>query len=93
MIGTRQRIHTRGIVHRYLVALEREERERSADRAAELVGSGTGLESGALEPSFIRVAAEFGRRHGITHATWREARVSDAVLQAAGVSGPVDAVI
>ena len=80
-------------MHRYLVALEREERQRSAGHVAELVGTAPGLESGALEPSFIRVAAEFGRRHGITHATWREAKVSDAVLQAAGVSGPVDAVI
>ena len=43
------------------------------------------LESAALQSSFVSVAAEFGRRHGITYATWLEAQVSAEVLEAAGV--------
>ena len=75
----------RGIVNRYLVALEREERLRDADGVVRGDVPRPALESVALQSSFISVAAEFGRRHGITYATWLEARVSAEVLEAAGV--------
>jgi len=38
-----------------------------------------------LEEAFIAVAADYGSRKGIDYATWREAGVSAAVLQKAGI--------
>jgi hypothetical protein len=90
---TRRRIEVRGIVDRYLVALEREERQRAAGVVGEPAGAARGLESASLQPSFVRVAAEFSRRHGITYATWLEAKVSAEVLEAAGLTSALDAAI
>ena len=39
-----------------------------------------------LEEMFTRVAADYGARRGIDHATWREAGVSTGVLKKAGIS-------
>ena len=80
-----RRLTARRIVNRYLVALEREEHLDDTDGVGEPTAPSPALESVALQSSFISVAAEFGRRHGITHATWLEARVSAEVLEAAGV--------
>jgi hypothetical protein len=83
--GVRRRVASRRIVDRYLIALEREEREREAGLRSDGVGDRDELGSMALEASFIGVAAGFGRRHGISPSTWVEARVSAEVLAAAGV--------
>jgi len=40
----------------------------------------------ALEKQFIKVAHAYGKRKGISYATWRAAGVSATVLQAAGIS-------
>ena len=84
--GARRRIEMRGIVNRYLLALERDEHQPVAGFAGDPAGVVPGLDSAALEPAFIRVAAEFGRRHRIAHGTWLEAKVSAEVLEAAGVT-------
>ena len=75
--GALRRLETRRIVDRYLQAVERD----------------AGPERLALEPSFIAVAADFGRRHGITASTWLEAKVSVEVLTLAGVIGAVVQVV
>jgi hypothetical protein len=91
--AARDRVRTRGIVDRYLVALEREERLRESGAIDHAALDQATLESAALQPSFIAVAAEFGRRHGISHATWMEALVSAEVLAAAGVASVVDTIV
>ena len=40
----------------------------------------------ALEKQFVKVAQAYGKRKGISYATWRAAGVSANVLQAAGIS-------
>ena len=91
--GARRRFRSRGIVDRYLVALEREERQRAAGVVDLTAGIGSSPERVALEPSFIRVAAEFSRQHGITYSTWVEAKVSAGVLESAGVTRSVNAAV
>ncbi len=83
--GARRRMESRRIVDLYLIALEREERERAAGTHGDVAGQPPELESVALESSFIGVAADFGRRNGISPSTWLEAKVSADVLSAAGV--------
>jgi hypothetical protein len=39
-----------------------------------------------LEKKFVKVAKSYGNRKGITYGTWRQAGVSAAVLQKAGVA-------
>src|ERR1700709_651113 len=82
----RRRIETREIVDRYLVALERDERQLAVDLRGDTADVAPRFDIVALEPEFIRVAAEFGRRHRIAHGTWLEANVSAEVLEAAGVT-------
>lgn len=38
-----------------------------------------------LEAAFVAVAADYGERHGIQWATWREVGVHPTVLRAAGI--------
>ena len=45
-------------------------------------------EMARLEGAFITVAADYGRRRGISYAAWREAGVSKAVLARAGIRSP-----
>lgn len=47
-----------------------------------------GFDVAALEQDFIKVAAEYGRRKGISYAAWREVGVAPAVLKEAGISRP-----
>jgi hypothetical protein len=42
-----------------------------------------------LEEGFVRAAAAYGRRHGITYEGWRQAGVGAEVLARAGI-GPQD---
>ena len=56
------------------------------DLEAELANlSGNGVDISALEAAFVKVAAEYGSRKGISYTAWREAGVDSAVLKKAGI--------
>jgi hypothetical protein len=38
-----------------------------------------------VEADFVEVAADYGRRRGISYAAWREAGVPDEILERAGI--------
>ena len=38
-----------------------------------------------LEDEFVKAAADYSRRKGITYAAWREAGIDPAVLRRAGI--------
>ena len=44
-----------------------------------------GVDMQELESSFVKAAAEYGKRKGITYSTWREIGVPADVLRRAGV--------
>jgi len=46
---------------------------------------GDGAEMEELEAAFIEVAAEYGRRKGLTYEAWRAVGVEPRVLKAAGI--------
>jgi hypothetical protein len=48
--------------------------------------SGKGTDVAELERSFVKVAADYGSRKGISYTAWREAGVDAAVLKKAGIS-------
>jgi hypothetical protein len=50
----------------------------------EIMASG-GIDLGALEASFVKVAAAYGTAKGITYQAWRAAGVDAAVLRKAGI--------
>jgi len=60
--------------------------QERADLEAEIAGLETTDDMPALEKAFVKVARSYGERKGIDYATWREAGVSAAVLEKAGVS-------
>jgi hypothetical protein len=47
--------------------------------------SGGGVDLSALEAGFVKVAADYGARKGISYTAWREAGVDAAVLKKAGI--------
>ena len=47
--------------------------------------SGNGVDVSALESEFVKVAADYADRKGISYAAWREAGVDAAVLTKAGI--------
>ena len=51
----------------------------------ESLKAGGKVNMGTLEKRFIRHAASYSGRRGISHAAWREIGVSAAVLKAAGI--------
>ncbi len=55
------------------------------DLQAQISAGESGVDLEALEAAFVEVAAEYGRRKGITYSAWREAGVEPRVLKAAGV--------
>lgn len=55
------------------------------DLQSELTGKSASDDLGALEEEFVKVASEYGRRKGLTYASWREAGVSAATLRKANV--------
>jgi hypothetical protein len=75
-----ERIATADPLTRLHLAQERRDLQR------ELAGKNSADDMAALEEEFIKVAAEYGRRKGISYASWREAGVSAAVLRRAGIS-------
>jgi hypothetical protein len=56
------------------------------DLEAELAQlSGGGVDVSELEAAFVKVAADYGARKGISYTAWREAGVDAAVLKKAGI--------
>jgi hypothetical protein len=56
------------------------------DLEAELATlSGAGVDLPGLEAAFVKVAADYGERKGISYTAWREAGVDAAVLKKAGI--------
>lgn len=41
-----------------------------------------------LEEQFVRVAADYSARHGVTYESWRKTGVDAAVLARAGIEAP-----
>ena len=46
---------------------------------------GGGVDLSELEAAFVKVAADYGARKGISYTAWREAGVDAAVLKKAGI--------
>jgi hypothetical protein len=51
----------------------------------ELATKSATVDISRIEAEFVKVAAEYGRRKGISYAAWREAGVDAAVLKLAGI--------
>jgi hypothetical protein len=56
------------------------------DLAAERDAMDAKVDLSSIEADFVKVAASYGARKGITYATWREVGVSAETLKKAGVS-------
>lgn len=56
------------------------------DLEDELSRKDSGEDVSSLEDDFVSVASDYGRRKGITYASWREAGVSPSVLRRAGIT-------
>jgi hypothetical protein len=55
------------------------------DLTAELANKEDNVDLSALEEGFVKAAAEYGRRKGITYQAWREAGVDAPTLRKAGI--------
>lgn len=55
------------------------------DLEAELVAMGETVDLTELEAEFVKVAASYSKRNGISYAAWREIGVDPAVLKTAGI--------
>lgn len=53
---------------------------------AELANKAETVDLAAVEADFVKAAADYGRRKGISYAAWREAGVDPAVLKQAGIA-------
>jgi uncharacterized protein YicC (UPF0701 family) len=56
------------------------------DLTRELEAMNTKVDLSALESAFVKTAAQYARRKGISYAAWRELGVSADVLKKAGIS-------
>jgi hypothetical protein len=56
------------------------------DLEVELESVNEGVDLGALEEKFVKVAQSYSERHGISYASWREVGVPAAVLSRAGIA-------
>jgi hypothetical protein len=56
------------------------------DLEAELENKQAVVDLSALEHGFVEVAADYGRRRGISYQAWRQAGVAADVLKRAGIS-------
>jgi hypothetical protein len=56
------------------------------DLQKELEAMGTTVDLSALEGAFVKTAAKYAQRKGISYAAWRELGVSADVLKKAGIS-------
>lgn len=55
------------------------------DLEAELAAMGQTVDLTELEAEFVKVAAAYSKRNGISYAAWREVGVEPSVLKAAGI--------
>lgn len=55
------------------------------DLQLELAAKSATVDLTALEAEFVKAAAEYGKRKGISYAAWRETGVDAAVLKKAGI--------
>jgi hypothetical protein len=60
--------------------------QERADLQDALDATETNVDIGQLEKAFVKAAAPYSERKGITYATWREVGVPAAVLEKAGIS-------
>jgi hypothetical protein len=56
------------------------------DLQARLSNAGQSVDLSALEDAFVKGAAEYGSRKGISYESWREVGVPAEVLRRAGIS-------
>jgi hypothetical protein len=56
------------------------------DLNSELAGMGSNVDAKSLEDAFVKVAASYSKRQGISWASWREVGVPASVLTRAGLS-------
>ena len=56
------------------------------DLQKELEAMGTKVDLSALEGTFVKTAAQYAKRKGISYAAWRELGVPADVLKKAGIS-------
>jgi hypothetical protein len=56
------------------------------DLQQELETMGTKVDMGSLEDDFVKVAASYSTRRGISYAAWREIGVDASVLKKAGLT-------
>lgn len=56
------------------------------DLTKELETKDSGVDVGALETEFVKIARSYSERQGIVYATWRDVGVEAAVLKSAGLA-------
>jgi uncharacterized protein YicC (UPF0701 family) len=59
--------------------------QERADLQDALDATSSNVDIGQLEKAFVKAAAPYSERKGITYATWREVGVPAAVLEKAGI--------
>jgi len=59
--------------------------QERADLQDALDATESNVDIGQLEKAFVKAAAPYSERKGITYATWREVGVPAAVLEKAGI--------
>jgi hypothetical protein len=60
--------------------------QQRRDLNSELDGMSSNVDLKSIEDAFVKVAASYGKRQGISWASWREVGVPAAVLTRAGLS-------
>jgi len=55
------------------------------DLQRQLEAADTTIDLQELEDEFVKAAADYSRRKGITYAAWREAGIDPAILRRAGI--------
>ncbi len=60
--------------------------QKRRDLNAELDGMGSNVDLKSIEDAFVKVAASYSERQGISWASWREVGVPASVLTRAGLS-------
>ena len=56
------------------------------DLSAELSTIDTGVDLAGLEDAFVKIAANYGARQGISYSSWREVGVPASALKRAGIA-------
>lgn len=60
--------------------------QEKMDLQQELESMGQKVDLSALEADFVKVAASYGERKGITYSAWREIGLAPELLRKAGIS-------